>query len=121
MQKMRTYHSSAICPKCGAVMRTGNAKNYNFSCDCCKGRFRSNSIKESSDDIFSISISARPIDFETHEKQLLELSDKYNCSFFGYDDMCFLIDIGWENGYPEYQVMYSFLKEVNEIIGRITL
>ena len=44
---MKTYQSSAICPKCGELLRTNNAKSYNFYCHNCNGRFRSNSIKMS--------------------------------------------------------------------------
>ena len=98
---MKTYQSSAICPKCGKLLRTNNAKSYNFYCNNCSGRFRSNSIKDSDDELFRISIPAT----------------SHDCDFLGYDDGCGLIDIGWEKAYPDYTTMHAFLAEVNQVFS----
>lgn len=114
---MKTYQSSAICPKCGKLLRTNNAKSYNFYCNNCSGRFRSNSIKDSDDELFRISIPATADEYEVHNEQLLEITEKYHCDFLGYDDGCGLIDIGWEKAYPDYTTMHAFLAEVNQVFS----
>ena len=86
----------------------------NFYCRHCKGRFRSNSIKDSDDELFRISIPATADEYEVHNEQLLEITEKYHCDFLGYDDGCGLIDIGWEKVYPNYTTMHAFLAEVNQ-------
>ena len=83
---MKTYQSSAICPKCGKLLRTNNAKSYNFYCHNCNGRFHSNSIKDSDDEYFRISIPATADEYDVHNEQLLEITEKYHCDFLGYDD-----------------------------------
>ena len=72
---MKTYQSSAICPKCGKLLRTNNAKSYNFYCHNCNGRFRSNSIKDSDDEYFRISIPATADEYDVHNEQLLEITE----------------------------------------------
>lgn len=114
---MKTYQSSAICPKCGELLRTNNAKSYNFYCHHCKGRFRSSSIKDSDDELFSISIPASAQLYENHREQLLEITEKYHCDFLGYDDRCSLIDVGWGKAYPDYTTMHAFLAEVNQVFS----
>ena len=113
---MRTYHSSAICPKCGSIMRTSNAKSRNFRCGNCKGCFRSDSVLRTASDLFEISIPAKSYEYESNKEKLLALTDKFGCDFLGYDDICFLIDIGWENGYPTHEKMHTFLLTLNEIV-----
>ena len=71
---MKTYQSSAICPKCGELLRTNNAKSYNFYCHNCNGRFRSNSIKDSDDEYFRISIPATADEYDVHNEPLLEIT-----------------------------------------------
>jgi len=107
---MKTYQSSAICPKCGKLLRTNNAKSYNFYCHNCNGRFRSNSIKDSDDEYFRISIPATADEYDVHNEQLLEITEKY-------DDGCGLIDIGWEKAYPDYTTMHALLAEVNQVFS----
>ena len=85
---MKTYQSSAICPKCGELLRTNNAKSYNFYCHNCNGRFRSKSIKDSDDEYFRISIPATADEYDVHNEPLLEITEKYHCDFLGYDDGC---------------------------------
>ena len=72
---MKTYQSSAICPKCGELLRTNNTKSYNFYCHNCNGRFRSNSIKDSDDELFRISIPATADEYEVHNEPLLEITE----------------------------------------------
>ena len=114
---MKIYQSSEICPKCGELLRTNNAKSYNFYCHHCKGRFRSSSIKDSDDELFRISIPASAQLYENLREQLLEITEKYHCDFLGYDDGCGLIDIGWEKAYPDYTTMHAFLAEVNQVFS----
>lgn len=114
---MKTYQSSAICPKCGELLSTNNAKSHNFYCHNCNGRFRSNSIKDSDDELFRISIPSTADEYEVHNEPLLEITEKYHCDFLGYDDGCGLIDIGWEKAYPDYTTMHTFLAEVNQVFS----
>lgn len=114
---MKTYQSSAIRPKCGKLLRTNKAKSYNFYCHNCNGRFRSNSIKDSDDEYFRISIPTTADEYDVHNEQLLEITEKYHCDFLGYDDGCGLIDIGWEKAYPDYTTMHAFLAEVNQVFS----
>lgn len=115
---MRTFQSSARCPRCGAVMRTSNAKTHEFRCGNCKGRFQSDSVSRTASDFFEISVSARAYEYELWNEKLLELTDEYKSDFLGYDDTCSLIDIGWENGYPTHKEMHTFLQELNKIIEK---
>lgn len=108
---MKTYQSSAICPKCGELLRTNNAKSYNFYCHHCKGRFRSNSIKDSDDELFRISIPATADEYEVHNEQLLEITEKYHCDFLGYDDGCGLLTLAGKKHIRIIQQCMLFLRK----------
>lgn len=59
---------------------------------------------------------------ENQEKMVFEwkeLAKKYHCDFLGFDMICnrVEIDIGWENGFPECDVLNQIIKDIEKQRG----
>ena len=48
-----------------------------------------------------------------------ELAKKYHCDFLGFDMVCnrVEIDIGWENGFPECDILNQIIKDIEKQRG----
>ena len=48
-----------------------------------------------------------------------ELAKKYHCDFLGFAMICtrIEIDIGWENGFPECDVLNQIIKDIEKQRG----
>lgn len=63
-----------------------------------------------------------PVAKENQEKMVFEwkeLAKKYHCDFLGFDMICnrVEIDIGWENGFPECDVLNQIIKDIEKQRG----
>lgn len=63
-----------------------------------------------------------PVAKENQEKMVFEwkeLAKKYHCDFLGFDMICnrVEIDIGWENGFPECDILNQIIKDIEKQRG----
>lgn len=127
---MNTYGTSAICPCCGKTLYTSNIPKYSFVCKDCNKNFYTKEVKdtfaeywdevtESTKQLWEINI---PVAKENQEKMVFEwkeLAKKYHCDFLGFDMICnrVEIDIGWENGFPECDILNQIKKDIEKQRG----
>ena len=127
---MNTYGTSAICPCCGKTLYTSNIPKYSFVCKKCNKNFYTKEVKdtfaeywdevtESTKQLWEINI---PVAKENQEKMVFEwkeLAKKYHCDFLGFDMICnrVEIDIGWENGFPECDILNQIIKDIEKQRG----
>lgn len=74
-------------------------------------------VRENVSDMYEVSVPAKESVFCEKEKSLQKLSEKHQCDFLGYDEFYGIIDISWENGFPESDVMSEFATELAEILA----
>ena len=113
---MKTYGTSAICPKCGKQLYTSDIDGYSFVCKECDENFYTMEVINSMADLWEINIPMLPETFKKKLSCLKEISDKYNCDFLGYDPTAKLLDIGWENSFPASSILNQFVKEIEEVM-----
>ena len=105
-------------------------KQYSFVCKDCNKNFYTKEVKdtfaeywdevtESTKQLWEINI---PVAKENQEKMVFEwkeLAKKYHCDFLGFDMICnrVEIDIGWENGFPECDVLNQIIKDIEKQRG----
>ena len=115
---MKIYGTSARCPKCGKQLYTSDVDGYSFVCKECDENFYTVEIKECLADYWEINFPASLDDWERNLSQWKEICDKYNCDFLGYDNIAELMDIGWESGFPESEILNKFVKEIENQLKR---
>lgn len=76
-------------------------------------------VTESTKQLWEINI---PVAKENQEKMVFEwkeLAKKYHCDFLGFDMICnrVEIDIGWENGFPECDILNQIIKDIEKQRG----
>ena len=74
---------------------------------------------ESTKQLWEINI---PVAKENQEKMVFkwkELAKKYHCDFLGFDMIYnrVEIDIGWENGFPECDILNQIIKDIEKQRG----
>lgn len=113
---MKTYVTSARCPKCGKQLYTSDIDGYSFVCKECDENFYTIEVVNCMADFWEINIPMLPETFKKKLSCLKEISDKYNCDFLGYDPTAKLLDIGWENSFPVSDVLNEFVKEIGDVV-----
>lgn len=106
------YGTSARCPKCGKQLFTSDVEGYAFVCKECDENFYMMEVTNSMADLWEINIPMLPETFKEKLSCLKEISNKYNCDFIGYDPTAKLLDVGWENGFPESEVLNEIVKKI---------
>ena len=76
-------------------------------------------VTESTKQLWEINI---PVAKENQEKMVFkwkELAKKYHCDFLGFDMIYnrVEIDIGWENGFPECDILNQIIKDIEKQRG----
>lgn len=115
---MKTYGTSAVCPKCGKQLYTSDIDGYSFVCKECDENFYTIEVVNCMADLWEINIPMLQETFKEKLSCLKEISDKYNCYFLGYDPTAKLLDIGWENSFPGSSILNQFVKEIEEVMKR---
>ena len=124
---MKTYITSARCPKCGKELHTSDVEGYGFVCKECDENFYTIEIKNCSADfqnkttrkgeqLWKISIPITIEDWKKKLSQWKDISEKYSCDFLGYDDVVSVVDIGWANSFPESDILNRFVKEIEKFM-----
>ena len=111
-----TYYTSAVCPKCGKLLKTSDVKGYAFVCEECDENFCTVEIRQNLADLYEINIPMSTSEFRKLKSKLLKLTDIYKCDFLGHDNFCNLTDIGWEKGFPDSDTMNQFIDELEVIM-----
>lgn len=124
---MNTYGTSAICPCCGKTLYTSNIPGYSFVCKDCDKNFYTKEVKDTSADYFDeiseslkqlweIDIPVKINDWEEKQLEWEKIAQKYNCDFLGYDIIHKRVEvgIGWENGFPEFDVLNQLIEEIEK-------
>lgn len=115
---MKTYGTSAVCPKCGKQLYTSDIDGYSFVCEECDENFYMIETKENLADYWEINFPLTLDDWERNLSQLQEICDKYNCELLRYDNIAELMDVGWENGFPKSEILNKFIKEIENQLKR---
>lgn len=88
---MKSYKTSISCPKCGNGLKTGKIMGYGLMCQKCEEYFKISDLQKENEDLFDegfeISAYMNLEKFELLSNKLGTLADKYNCDFFGCDDI----------------------------------
>lgn len=114
---MKKFFTSGKCPKCGKQLLTSDIEGYSFVCEKCDENFYTIEVKENMADLFEINIEMTTDMFTENLEKLRVVANKYNFDFLGHDDVCRLADFGWEKGFPNYEVLNSFVKDIENIIN----
>ena len=114
---MKTYGTSARCPKCGEQLYTSDIGEYSFVYKECGENFHTMEVTNCMSDFWEINIPMLPGTFKEKLYCLKEIFDKYNCDFLGYDPTAKLLDIGWKSGFPESNIFNQFVKEIKETMN----
>lgn len=115
---MKIYGTSGICPKCGKQLYTSDIDGYSFVCKNCDENFYTIEVREYMSDFWEINFPMSKDNWKRNLSEIKEISEKYNCDFLGYDDTASIMDIGWENNFPESSNLNWFVKEIEETMKR---
>ena len=115
---MKTYGTSAVCPKCGKRLYASAIDGYSFVCKECDRKFYTVKTKENLADYWEINFPLTLDDWERNLSQWREICDKYNCYLLCYDNISELMDVGWESGFPESKILNKFIKEIENHLKR---
>ena len=114
---MVTFLTSGICPRCGCQLHTSDLASYGFVCHRCEENFYTIEVKKNNADFFEINVKLSAEEFEKKEAELSKIAEKYNCDFFGYDEFCAFNDYGWEKGFPDSEIINSFVNDIKSVIN----
>lgn len=115
---VKSLLTNACCPKCGQQLKTSDIKGYGFLCENCDENFYTIEVKVPHGELSTISIKMSSEQFTKLLHELNNLCSKYGCSFLGHDDEMDYTDFGWEDGFPESQIMNDFTEELESLIKR---
>lgn len=73
---MKTYGTSAVCPKCGKQLYTSDIDGYSFVCKECDENFYTIEVVNCMADLWEINIPMLPETFKEKLSCLKEISDK---------------------------------------------
>lgn len=73
-------------------------------------------ISESLKQLWEIDIPVKINDWEEKQLEWEKIAQKYNCDFLGYDIIHKRVEvgIGWENGFPEFDVLNQLIEEIEK-------
>ena len=120
---MLEIHTSASCNLCHKYV---DYHKGNFLCPHCKNlmRISPDDIKFNLSDLYELNIPYTSNKFDNRLEKLRKLCDKYNIDFLGFDpfeqtknnhdNYIGMLDIGWENGFPEN--LPKIIKELKQIL-----
>ena len=114
---MKIYGTSARCPKCGKQLYTSDIDGYSFVCKECDENFYTMEVLDCMADLWEINFPMSEESCERNLSQIQGISEKYNCDFLGYDDVAGIMDIGWENSFPESSILNKFVKEIEKTMS----
>ena len=117
---MLEISTSAQCPICEKHWL--DYENGKFVCKECKSVVDINTTHGNYTDLYELNIPYTSVKFDNRLEKLLQLCDKYDIDFIGFDlfdeikgnnysGMC---DIGWENGWPDN--LPIIVKELKRIL-----
>lgn len=121
---MKTYKTNVSCPKCGNGLKTGKIMGYGLMCQKCEEYFKISDLQKENeylfDEGFEIGAYMNLEKFELLSNKLGTLADKYNCDFFGCDDIFEAADFAWEEeNIPDDEAIIKFTSELQEIEGHV--
>lgn len=113
----RRFYATGFCPKCGHgfAFYTSKDETNAFYCGDCNSYCNVEDVKKMNSDLCEITATITKHSYEKLSAEFLELSDKYDCCFLGFDEWANMLDFGWEK-YPETNKLISFYKELNELL-----
>lgn len=117
---MLEISTSAQCPVCEKHWL--DYENGKFVCKECKAVVDIKISQGNYSDLYELSIPYTSIKFDNRSDKLLELCNKYNIDFLGFDEMdemkngghSGLLDIGWADGWPDNIIV--IIKELKRIL-----
>lgn len=117
---MKTYKTNVDCPKCNGGLKTGKVVGYGLMCPKCEEYFKISDLRKENEDLFDegfeIGAYMNLDKFELLSSKLGTLADKYNCDFFGFDDIFEVADFAWgKENIPDDEVIIKFASELQEI------
>lgn len=114
---MVTFLTSGICPRCGCLLHTSDIEGYSFVCHRCEENFYTMEVKRNNADFFEINVKLSAEEFKKKELELRKIAEKYNCDFFGYDEVCHFNDYGWGKGFPDSETINGFVNDIKAVIN----
>lgn len=115
-KNLKTYKTNAICPRCGKHLMTTDILGYAFTCYECDENFYTIEVKQVASDMLEIAVPLSISDFMLYESKLLAIAIECDCDFFGYDDVCYRVDYGWNiESSLDSEKLSLFTEKINKL------
>ena len=112
---MKTYGTSARCPRCGKQLFTTDVPGYSFVCQHCDENFYTVEIKDCMADYWEVNFPLSSDAWKRNASAFQQVAQNYGCRFCSYDPIAHLMDIGWEDGFPPSDNLNNFVAEIEAI------